>query len=323
MSVLVTGGLGVNGAFVVRELVESGHEVVVVDLQDDRSLLGPVANSIDLQNVDIMDRGAISDLFASRKIETVIHLAALISGLQEDPLKGFHVNAYGAVQLMDVAHKAGVKRFVYTSSRAVYGDIAGEHADPNYRPVTEEHPLAAENVYDVTKLSGELMGRNFAKLGMEFLALRFATIYGPGKLVRHGNMGIFSRIIENAMLGVPLDLEKGGEQRDDIIYVGDVARACLAAVEHEKPGYDAYNIATGTGYTLGEFAEAVRTHLPEIDTRIGPGLDYFNSGVRYAGILDNTRAKIDLGFEPRFNLESGVAAYIATMKELGISPMAT
>lgn len=323
MNVLVTGGLGVNGAFVVRELVARGHNVVVVDRQEDRSLLGKAADAIELHNIDIMDRDAMSALLVSRKIEAVIHMAALISGLQEDPLKGFNVNAFGAVQLMDAALKSGVKRFVYTSSRAVYGDLLGDYGYPTYKPVTEDSPLSAKSVYDVTKLTGELMGRNFAKLGMEFVALRFAMIYGPGKLVRHGPMGVLSRIIENAMLGVPLKIEQGGDERDDIIFVGDVGRACVAAVEHERPGFDAYNISWGRGWTLGEFCEAVRKHAPAIDTEIGPGLDFLNAGVRYAGVLDNTRARVDLGFEPRFDLESGVGAYIAQMEELGLSPTAT
>ena len=323
MNILVTGGLGVNGAFATRALLENGHSIVVVDRQKDTSLLGPVADDIELQNIDIQDIQSIGNLLAIRKIDTVVHMAALVSGIQDDPLKGFTINALGTVQLMDAALQAGVKRFVYTSSRAVYGEIEGVHAHPSYKPVNEDMPLSARNVYDVTKLAGELMGRNFAKLGMQFLALRFATIYGPGKLVRHGNMGIFSRIIENAMLGLPLTIEQGGDERDDIIYVGDVARACVAAVEHEEPSFDAYNISSGKGQSLQDFCDAVKVHLPAVNTTIGPGLDYFNAGVRYAGVLDNTRAKIDLDFEPSFDLKTGVRDYIAKMEELGLSPMAT
>ena len=239
MNVLVTGGLGVNGAFVTRALAGNGHKVIVIDLQEDMSLLGAVAGDIEVHKIDIMDGEAISALLKTRKIDAVVHMAAMIAGVQTHPLKAFSVNAYGAVFLMDLAMKAGVNRFVFTSSRAIYGDISGENAYPNYKPVTEDSPLVAEDVYDVTKLSGELMGRNFAKLGMEFVALRFATIYGPGKLVRHGPTAILSRIIENGLLGLPLHIEKGGDERDDFIYVGDVARACVAAVEYGSPSFNA------------------------------------------------------------------------------------
>ena len=141
MIVLVTGGLGVNGAFVTRQLVERGHRVIVVDRQRDVSLLGPAAEKIDLRHTDILDRDAMAQLMTDQKVDAVIHMAALITGIDEDPLKGFMVNGLGAVQLMDAALASGAKRFVYTSSRAVYGNIVGEHAHPTYHPVDEGQPL--------------------------------------------------------------------------------------------------------------------------------------------------------------------------------------
>ncbi len=323
MTVLVTGGLGVNGAWVTRKLIERGLCVIVVDRQSDRSLLGSAGGKVELLQADIMDADLMQSIFAERKVDCIVHMAALISGLQQDPLAGFRVNAFGTVMLLDAAVKAGVKRFVYTSSRAIYGDIEGDHAYPIYKPVTEEYRLAAKNVYDVAKLSGELMGRNYAQLGLEFVALRFATIFGPGKLARHGPMGIYSRFIENAMAGVPLTIQKGGDERDDVIYVDDIAEACVLAVAHPKPSFEAYNISRGIGTTLDEFAEAVKSVLPAADISIGPGLDYFNAGVKYAGVLDNTRAREDLGFTPKFDLRAGITDYIARTREFGLQPTVT
>lgn len=322
-TVLVTGGLGVNGAWVTRKLVERGLSVIVVDRQTDRSLLGPARDQIELLQADIMDADGMRSIFVERKVDCLVHMAALISGLQQDPLAGFRINGFGTVLLLDAALKAGVRRFVYTSSRATYGDIEGEHAYPTYKPVTEEYRLAAKNVYDVAKLSGELMGRNYAKLGLEFVALRFATIFGPGKLTRHGPMGIYSRFIENAMAGAPLTIEKGGDERDDVIYVDDIAEACVLATVHPKLSFDAYNISRGIGTTLGEFADAVRDILPGADITVGPGLDYFNAGVQYAGVLDNTRARQDLGFTPKFDLRAGIADYIVKTREFGLRPTVT
>lgn len=323
MKIVVTGGLGVNGAFVVRDLVAHGHDVFVFDSQTDQSLLGGAVDAIDLCNINILDHEGMESAIRKTEADAIIHLAAVISGIQENPLLGFEVNARGTAHLLDIAHRLGVRRFVYASSRAVYGDIGGKHAHPDYVPVTEDHPLNAGNVYDRTKLMGELMGQSYSRLGLEFVALRFATIFGPGKLVRHGPMGILSRIIENGMLGVPLSIENGGDERDDIIYVGDVARACVAAVEHDALGFPAYNIASGRGITLAEFGEAAKAHLPALDLSVGPGLDFFGAGVRYAGVLDNARAKSDLGFEPAYGIGRGVAAYIQTMQELGLAPMRT
>ncbi|MEX0405271.1 NAD(P)-dependent oxidoreductase [Aquibium sp. LZ166] len=323
MTILITGGLGVNGAWITRKLLERGLPVIVVDRHSDLTLLGDAGAGVELVQADIMDADAMRVLMASRKVSCVIHTAALISGLQQNPLEGFRVNALGTVQMLDASLKAGVKRFVYTSSRAAYGNFEGEHSYPVYKPVAEDYRLGGVNVYDVTKLSSELMGRNFAALGLEFIALRFATIFGPGKLVRHGPMGIYSRFIENAMAGVPLRIEKGGDERDDVIYVDDIAEACVIAATHPNPKFDAYNISRCIATTLGEFADAVRTVLPRADIEIGPGLDPLGLGVKYFGRLDNRRAREDLGFAPKFDFETGIADYVAKMKEFGLPPTIT
>lgn len=323
MKVLVTGGLGVIGAWVTRKLVEHGLSVTVVDLSDDISLLGSYADKIELVKADIMDAENMQALFSSRKIECIVHLAAMIAGLQARPVEGFRLNALGTVQMLDAARKAGVRRFVYTSSRAIYGDLLGKHGYPLYEPVTEDHPLGAKNVYDITKLATELMARNFARDGMEFIALRSSTIFGPGKLIRHGAFSIYGRFIENAMAGVPLSIPKGGEERDDVIYVDDVAQGCLLAVTHPKPNYQEYNISRCVGTTLGQFADAVKHFYPDADIRIGPGLDFYEAGVKYAGVLDNRRAREDLGFVPKFDLLAAVGDYIAETKALGLPTTVT
>lgn len=320
MTILVTGGLGVNGAWVTRKLVERGLRVIVADRQSDRSLLGSIGNDVELRQVDIADPEAVGDLFRGRTIECVIHMAASVN-VADDPLSAFRTNAFASVLLMDSALRAGTKRFVYTSSRAVYGNIEGEHAYPTYRPVTEDFPTRPNNVYDVTKLSAEHMGRVYAKRGLEFLALRFATIFGPGKLVRHGSTAIYSRLIENALAGVPLRIERGGDERDDVIYVDDVAESCVVAATHPKPSHHAYNISRGIGTTLGEFAAEVKRVVPGADLWAGPGLNYFGGDLRYASILDNTRAREDLGFLPRFDLAAGIRDYIARMREFGLQPV--
>lgn len=318
MNVLVTGGLGVVGAWVTRKLIERGLSVTVVDLSDDVSLLGSLGGHVKLVKADIMDAEAMRALFASRKIECVVHLAAMIAGLQSKPVEGFRLNALGTVQLLDAAHKAGVRRFVYTSSRAIYGDLLGKYGYPLYEPVPEDHPLGAKNVYDITKLATELMGRNFARAGLEFVALRSSTIFGPGKLIRHGAFSIYGRFIENAMKGVPLVIPKGGDERDDVIYVDDVAQGCLLAVTHPKPNYQEYNISRSVGTTLGQFADEVKRFLPEAEISIGPGLDFYEAGVKYAGVLDNRRAREDLGFIPRFDLSAAIEDYISQTRALGL-----
>jgi UDP-glucose 4-epimerase len=323
MNILLTGGLGVNGAWVTRKLVERGYRPIVLENRIDTSLIGPeIAGKIDLVEADITDLNALSGIFAQHKIQRVVHMAALITGIQAELLKGFEVNASGTVKVLEAASKTGVERVVYTSSRAAYGHIDGSNAHPHYEPIKEDHPQRPFLVYDVCKVASEGMGRNFARMrGLQFVALRFSQIYGPGKLQRHGPYGIFSQLIESPLAGKPVKIARGGDQRDDVIYVDDIAEAIVLAVLHRRPSYDVYNISRGVGTTLHEFADAVRRTIPNAQIEIGSGLDYHGLGASYCGIMDNTRARTDLGFEPKFDLVRGVAHYVAAMRELHLEPV--
>lgn len=323
MNILLTGGLGVNGAWVTRKLVERGYRPVVLENRMDLSLVGDdIARAVDLVEADITDLDALVRVFEAKKIQRVVHMAALITGIQAELLKGFEVNATGTVKVLEAATTTGVERVVYTSSRAAYGHIDGRNAHPHYEPITEDHPQRPFLVYDVCKVASEGMGRNFARMrGLQFVALRFAQIYGPGKLQRHGPYGLFSQLVESPLAGKPVKVPRGGEQRDDVIYVDDIAEAIVLALLHQKPAYDAYNISRGIGTTLHDFADAVRKVVPGAKIEIGPGLDYHGLGASYCGIMDNTRARTDLGFEPKFDLVRGVAHYVETMRQLGLDPV--
>ena len=321
MKVMVTGGLGVNGSWVTRRLVERGLHPVVIDSRADTALIGDdCAGAITMVEGSIGDEALIDRVLRAHGVERVIHLAALV-GHPDDPSGVFGINAQATVKLLDAARRHGIKRFVFASSRAVYGAIEGEQAHPGYRPITEDHPLRPVHVYDVCKVASEGMGRCYAaQFGMEFVALRFATIFGPGKTLRHKKFGVLSRMIEDPLNGLPVRIAKGGEQRDDVIYVDDVAQALVLACLHERPSYTEYNISHAHGVTLHDLAAAVRRQVPQADIEIGAGLDYINAGVNYAGVLDNTRAREDLGFVPRFTLDAAVEDYLRQMKWLKLPP---
>lgn len=311
MSILVTGGLGVNGAPVIRKFVERGHKPIVVDARGDLSLLDPkTIAGIELVLGDCTNLDLVRSLLQKHKVQTIVHMAAIVGEAQQVPLDAFRVNAYGTVQLLDLACNNGVKRFVFTSSRAVYGEQGGETSHPTYRPIREDDPLRPNSVYDVCKVAAEGMGRNFARLyGIEFVALRFATIFGPGKTLRHKNYGILSEVIERGLAGERVRVTKGGDQKDDILYVEDAAEGIVVATLHPKPGHDVYNISHGEGVTLHDLANAVRIINPKADIEIGPGLNYMGWPINYAGVLDNQRAADTLNFRPRFDLKAAVADY--------------
>jgi UDP-glucose 4-epimerase len=326
MNIVITGGLGVNGVYVLRKLLAQGYAPIVYDYRLDYSLAGDIEGQFEAIQGDIGDLERLTAILKERNVQRLVHLAALMPpDAQKDPLNGFKVNALGTVYALEAARRAGVERVVFTSSRAAYGEIPpGEHRHPTYKPVPEDLPGRPVGVYDVTKLASEGMGLNYQRdFGLQFVALRFAAIFGPGKLARHGSVSLHGRILENALLGVPVRIPQGGDQRDDMMYVDDVGQAIVLATLKDDPKYSVYNIGSGVGHTLVEYAEAVKKVVPDADVQIGPGLDFFQAGVQTYAVFDITRAREDLGYEPKFDVESGVRAYVETMQRLGLQPQPT
>jgi UDP-glucose 4-epimerase len=172
------------------------------------------------------------------------------------------------------------------------------------------------SIYDHAKVASEGLGRNYAAGGgPQFVALRFANIYGPGKLARHGPMSLVSGLIENAWAGRPTRIQQGAEQRDDQVYVRDVGEAiALAALTDELPEAAVYNVASGEAPALAEIADAVRDAVPGADIEIGPGLDPMQAGAPYYSVLDQTLARRELGFVARYDLRAGIADYLRLLE---------
>jgi UDP-glucose 4-epimerase len=324
MNVLVTGGLGVNGSWVTRKLVERGLRPVVLDLRADFSLLGTdLVNRIQFIECDIGDVERISQIMGAERIDSVVHMAAAVGHgvVDPDPKRTFDLNTYATVKLLEASKLARVKRLVFTSSRAVYGAISGEHAHPTYMPVDEDFPLRPRTLYDSCKVASEAIGRAYAAAGdMTFASLRFATIYGPGKTLRHNAFGVVSRIIEQPINGKAVSIERGGDQRDDLIFAEDAAEGVVLTLLSERLGYSEYNISTGTLHSLSDVAEAVKKHVPSAEISIGAGLNFFGDGPNYSCLLDNRRAVEDLGFRPEASLDVTIGRYYEAMQALSLPP---
>ncbi len=328
MKILVTGALGVNGASVLRNLCGRQLSPIVFENRTDLSLVRDVVDRIEIIQGDINDLSAMTRALKKHEIQRVIHMAALMpTATEPNPYTGFMVNALGTVNVLEAAYLAGgVERVVFTSSVSYYGRLKEpEHLHPVYKPVTEDHFPSPRSVYDVTKVASEVMGLNYARAyGIQFVSLRFANIYGPGKLVRHGRVSLHSTFIESALAGTPVRVPQGREQKADMIYVDDVAEGIVRATLNDRIRYTEYNISTGRGETMVQFADAVKAAIPTADIEIGPGLDFFGYGAPGGYyLMDPTRAREDLGFEARFSLEDGVRAYLDTMKRLQLRPLAT
>jgi UDP-glucose 4-epimerase len=323
MGVLITGGMGVLGSMVTEELVSRGERVILYARHFDRSLLAPdVLGAVEFVRGDVLDLPNVVHAIRRHRTDRILHMAALLIGeCQENPYLGFRVNAGGTVNVYEAARMTDVGRVVYTSSKSVYGAVALPYGHPTYAPLPEEGPKNPVRVYDVTKLAGEQMGLNYATtFGLDLVILRFASTFGPGKLVRHGPVSWHSRLVENAMAGRPGRLPQGGDQPDDMIYHRDIAHAIVLACYATGLEHRIFNIGRGEASTMRQFAHAIGRVIPGAVLEVGPGLDYYGSGIPYYSVYDITRARTELGFQPRFDLEAGVRDYITTMERLGIPP---
>ena len=151
---------------------------------------------------DCTDQELVRGLLQRHGIQTIVHMAAIVAEAQQLPLDAFRVNAFGTVQLLELAcaqwrQAVRIHELTWRVRRTEWRE-----RHPTYRPIGEDDPLRPARVYDVCKVAAEGMGRNYALIhGIEFVALRFATIFGPGKTLRHKNYGILSEVIERGLAG--------------------------------------------------------------------------------------------------------------------------
>jgi len=323
VATLVIGGMGVLGSMVTEELVGGGERVVLYARHFDPSLLDAhVLGAVEFVRGDVLDLPNLVHAIRRHRVDRIVHMAALLIGeCQANPYLGFQVNAGGAVNVYEAARMTDVGRVVYTSSKSVYGAVPPPYGHPTYLPLPEDGPKNPVRVYDATKLAGEHMGLNYvAAWGLDLVILRFASTFGPGKLARHGPVSWHSRLVESAMAGRPGRLPQGGDQPDDMIYHRDIAHAIVLAATATGLQHRVFNVGRGEASTMREFADAVRCVIPGATLEIGPGLDYYGSGIPYYSVYDISRARRELGFEPRFDLEAGVRDYVTTMERLRLAP---
>ncbi|AZS16929.1 UDP-glucose 4-epimerase GalE [Paenibacillus lutimineralis] len=266
MAILVTGGAGYIGSHTVAELLEQGKEVVVIDnLQTGHkdALLGGKLYEGDLRDKELLKR-----LFAENEIEAVIHFAAnsLVGESMKDPVKYFDNNVYGTLCLLEAMDKANVRKIVFSSTAATYGE-------PEKVPIEESDPTHPTNVYGETKLTMERMMAWFDQvLGIKYVALRYfnaAGAHASGKIGEdHDPETHLVPLILQAALGQRDSIKIFGDDYNtpdgtcirDYIHVSDLADAHLRAVEYLLGGGDSdvFNLGSGQGFSVKEMIEAVR-----------------------------------------------------------------
>lgn len=291
MAILVTGGCGYIGSHTVVELIKNGYGVVIVD-----NLYNSEISAIDniekitgvrptFYNCDIRDREGLENIFAKEDIEAVIHFAGLkaVGESVAKPLMYYENNVGGTVTLVDVMQKHGVKKIVFSSSATVYGD-------PDRVPITEACSLHPTNPYGNTKYMVELILRDVCVSDPEFSAtlLRY---FNPIGAHESGLIGEKPNGIPNNLMPRIIRVAKGeadaitvfgkdyptpdGTGVRDYIHVADLAEGHIKALRAMKPGAKAYNLGTGTGYSvldiISAFEKASGIKIKTLDCPRRPG----------------------------------------------------
>lgn len=266
MAILVTGGAGYIGSHTVAELLARGEEVVVIDnLQSGHkeSLLGGK-----LYEGDLRDKALLAKLFSENEIDAVIHFAAnsLVGESMQKPVKYYDNNVYGTLCLLEAMEEAGVRRIVFSSTAATYGE-------PEKVPIMETDRTEPTNVYGETKLTMERMMKWFDQvLGIKYVSLRYfnaAGAHDSGKIGEdHRPESHLVPLILQSALGQRQEIAIFGEDYPtpdgtcirDYIHVSDLADAHVLAVQHLRSGAESnvFNLGNGQGFSVKEVIAKVK-----------------------------------------------------------------
>jgi len=297
MRFLITGGAGFIGSHLANRLVQAGHEVRVIDdlSAGDASRLLPEV---------LFHRGDVADIprlwTLLQGIDCVYHLAARVSVPQSIlyPRDYNAVNVGGTVSVMEAMRDAGVRRVVFTSSGAVYGEQVSQ-------PVREDLPPNPDSPYAVSKLAAEHYVRTIGTLwGIETVSLRIFNAYGPGQPIPPSHAPVIPRFLRQALRGGSIVVFGDGTQTRDFVYIDDVVDALVAAATAADIDRRVINVGSGQETSINELVAAIGRVTgngaiePIYTSSESPGVKRL--------CADLTLAREKLGYTPKVGLEEGL-----------------
>ncbi len=295
MKLLVTGGGGFIGSHIVDLALERGHDVVIVDDLSTGSArnLNPAATFYYLNIND----AALEDVLAREQPEVLCHQAAQtnVSKSIRDPIEDARINIRGSLNVLDSCIRTGVRRVVYASSCAIYGN-------PEYLPVDEKHPVRPLSPYGVSKFAVEQYLHTYRTVhGLAFVSLRYSNVFGPRQNSK-GEAGVVALFARQMLNGEHPTIFGSGDKTRAYVYVDDVARANLVAIESECEGI--FNIGTGVQTTDQTVFDSLSRELnypaPARYEPVRPGEINHMS-------LDCSKARKELGWSSIVSFAEGIS----------------
>jgi UDP-glucose 4-epimerase len=297
MRVIVTGGAGFIGSHVIEAYLAKGHEILVVDSlwEHGGGKRANVPDGVEFVQMDIRDK-ALSGIFDRFRPDIISHHAAQhsVAISSRDPIFDADVNIIGLLNLLENASRTGVKKVIFASSGATFGN-------PPSLPINDQTPQRPTSPYGISKMIAEHYLRFYkAERGIDFTALRYGNVYGP-RQDASGEAGVIAIFMGAFLRHQGVRIDSDGEQTRDYVYAGDVARANLLALE--RGGGECYAIGTGVKTSVNQLYknlvnisgfEAPVTRAPK---RVGDATD---------AQFDSSRATAELGWAPETKLEDGM-----------------
>jgi UDP-glucose 4-epimerase len=308
MKALVTGGAGFIGSNLVDALVARGDEVTVVDnLATGRreNLEDALQKGTTLEEIDIREAEAVGDVVGRTKPDAIFHLAAQIDVRKSvaDPANDARINVEGTINVLSAAQAHGVGRFVNTSSGgAIYGE--GRQI-----PAPEDHPIAPEAPYGLSKFCAEQYCEIFTRLhGLSTVSLRYGNVYGP-RQDPLGEAGVVAIFCGHLLDGGKATIFGDGTQTRDYVYVGDVVDANLRAADSDVAG--PINIGLGEEKSVLDIVAVLNEYAPD-------GFEPEHAPERPGEVqriaLDPSRAREELGWEAKVDLTEGLKRTLDSLR---------
>ncbi len=304
MNILVTGGAGFIGSHIADALIAQGHQVTIVDnLSTGR--IENIPKAAEFVELDFCTEG-MERIFANGDFDAVYHLAAQIDVRisVRDPLADLQVNIAGSVKLLDMCRKYNVNKFIFSSTGgAIYGE-------QEMFPAPESHPANPLSPYGIAKLSVEKYIFFFHnEYGLDTVALRYGNVYGPRQNPL-GEAGVVAIFCHKMLYGEQPFVNGDGLQTRDYVYVGDIVRANLNALELN--GHHVINLGTGR-------ETDVITIFDTLNRLTGAGCKRLHqaeaAGEQRRSVIDSTLAGKILNWRPEVDLEQGLSKTVEFFKK--------
>lgn len=307
MSILVIGGMGFIGSRIVRSLVELQEEVVVVGRRPTLHRLGQVAEKVNVVQGDKTNIDQIFDWISTYKVSKIVDASSELEAESERvPYSATKINLIGTLNVFEAARIAGIKRVIWASSLAVYGDKKRSGGVPQNEEALN-HPIT---VYGACKTYGEFMTKLYnARWETNIVALRASSLYGP--LRTSGTNSWLTDVVKLPLMGQVVDIPVGPDETTNLCFVDDCAEAFVKCCQYERDRlpHDIYYIG-GFKASMRELMEEVKKHIPGAEAR------YQGKPIYYIDRIDNSRIGHDLGFKLRYDLATGIKEQVSRQRVL-------